>query len=255
MNAQRLHRAIRILVLVSVLGILAVGLQLTSATLPAAADENPGVLPPNSNPGGMSYSEWAAEWWSWVFSVPVDDNPLLDTTGEDCAEGQSGSVWFLAGTTGGDPVERECEVPTGKMLFFPIENANYQSWPDDPYTWEPWLEQYIREDILAAAIDTWGGGLVAEIDGVTVENLDDYRVESPVFYSWVPDDNLIDLNAIECCGHYTPEWGEGDMSGPHVDDGTYLMLAPLSVGEHTIHIEGWNGNVDVTYDLTIVPGN
>ena len=34
-------------------------------------------------------------------SIPVPENPAIDTTGEDCGVGQSGSVWFLAGTTGG----------------------------------------------------------------------------------------------------------------------------------------------------------
>jgi hypothetical protein len=202
----------------------------------------------------MTYGEWAAQWWSWVFEAPVDANPLLDTTGEHCAQGQSGSVWFLAGASWGSPVSRDCEIPADKALFFPLENYAYISWSTDPYTWTPEEEAFWR-GVLADGIDTYGGGLVAEIDGVPLVNLDDYRVQSPVFYSWVPDDNYIDFTSGTCRGHGPPrpcsDWQEGDLSGPHVDDGTYLLLMPLSPGEHTLHFAGWNGAVDVTYNLTV----
>jgi len=43
--------------------------------------------------------------------------------------------------------------------------------------------------------------------------------------------------------------------GPTVDDGVYLMLAPLSAGAHTIHftVAAPDGtfSLDVTYNLTV----
>ena len=59
--------------------------------------------------------------------LPQENHPLFDETGEDCDVGQSGKVWFLGGVineTGS--ASRECTVPTGKAIFFPILNVE---WP------------------------------------------------------------------------------------------------------------------------------
>jgi hypothetical protein len=61
----------------------------------ASSNLNPGVLPPLSKPYGMSYGQWSVRWWQWVFSLPANNNPILDTG--DCSAGQSGPVWFLGG--------------------------------------------------------------------------------------------------------------------------------------------------------------
>ena len=42
-----------------------------------------------------------AQWWQWVLSIPTDNNPTLDTTGEDCMVGQHGPIWFLTGANFG----------------------------------------------------------------------------------------------------------------------------------------------------------
>src|ERR1700682_1095100 len=39
-------------------------------------------------------------WWEWVLSQPFATNPVLDLTGEQCANRQRGQVWFLAGSFG-----------------------------------------------------------------------------------------------------------------------------------------------------------
>jgi hypothetical protein len=54
-----------------------------------------------SDPYGVSYTEWTARWWQWAFSIPVENNPVNDMTGANCAINQHGPVWFLAGTLGG----------------------------------------------------------------------------------------------------------------------------------------------------------
>src|SRR5213083_1086403 len=84
-----------------------------------AENPNPGVLPPHSHSHGLTYAEWGAAWWQWVLSIPFAQNPIFDSTGEDCDVGQSGPVWFLAGTSGSTAV-RSCTIPAGKSIFFPI---------------------------------------------------------------------------------------------------------------------------------------
>ncbi|PYJ19840.1 MAG: hypothetical protein DME99_11560, partial [Verrucomicrobia bacterium] len=81
---------------------------------------NPRVIPPHGRPYGLSYGEWGAQWWRWAYSFPAAQFPPLQAGEVDCSLGQSGSVWFLAGTAGQGPVTRSCTIPAGKALFFPI---------------------------------------------------------------------------------------------------------------------------------------
>src|SRR5690348_896589 len=100
---------------------------LTFAAPVYSQNPNPGVIPPNAAPHGKTYGEWSAAWSKWAYEAPDGKNPVLDTTGANCAVGQSGHVWFLAGTffvgpqTG--PAVRTCTIPPGQMLFFPIGNG------------------------------------------------------------------------------------------------------------------------------------
>ena len=55
-----------------------------------ARNENPQVHPVNSRPYGLSYAEWSARWWQWIYQIPLSVKPNFDTTGEDCAQGQPG---------------------------------------------------------------------------------------------------------------------------------------------------------------------
>jgi hypothetical protein len=46
---------------------------------------------------------------------------------------------------------------------------------------------------------------------------------------------------------------------PAVSQGVFLMLRPLSVGQHTVHFSGdfgpGNFALDVTYHITVTPGH
>jgi len=82
---------------------------------------NPGILPPQSHPQGKTYGEWAVAWWQWALSIPEAQSPVADATGEFAGVGQSGPVWFLAGTFG-NSAERTVTVPAGKSIFMPVHN-------------------------------------------------------------------------------------------------------------------------------------
>src|SRR3954470_5797318 len=75
-----------------------------------AHDAGVEIAPPGSRPLGKTYGEWAAMWWQWAFSIPADHNPQLDPTGADCAVGQSGNVFYLAGIFGAGAGNRTCEI-------------------------------------------------------------------------------------------------------------------------------------------------
>src|SRR4051812_12500754 len=64
-------------------------------------------------------------WWQWAYSTPDEINPVRDITGENCHQGQSGDVWFLAGGFGSSTIKRKCEIPANKYIFFPVINMAY----------------------------------------------------------------------------------------------------------------------------------
>ena len=212
---------------------LAAVLALAPAAASGAADARPNVLPVQASPHGASYGEWGARWWQWALSAPAAEHPLVDATGEHCDVGQSGGVWFLAGTFGGS-ASRACTVPAGRALFFPVLNAAF-------IATEVGETEEMAHQTTTARIDSVDTSqLAAEIDGVSVPNLEQYRAHSPTFSITLPEANLFGLPA----GTY----------GPGAADGYWLMLPPLQPGAHTVHFHGAFPNgptIDVTYDLLV----
>jgi hypothetical protein len=207
-----------------------------------AQARTPGIVPPTHSFHGMEYSEWAGEWWQWAYGAPVDANPVLDTTGEFADVGQSGSVWFLAGSFGAT-VTRTVTVPSDKWLFFPILNTswiNIESLGDAPWSLE---EREYAWTVILPFLEA-DHELGCEIDGDSVSDLESYYVataDGDAYMVMFPENNLYEIDA----GPY----------GPTIDAGYYLMLRPLSAGEHTIHItsavDDFGFALDVTYNLTV----
>jgi len=217
---------------------LVVGLMAGAESRVWAASATPGIIPPNANPHGMTYGEWSARWWQWALALPVDQNPFFDETGcAHGANGQLGPVWFLTGVinVSGTAV-RECTVPAGKMLFFPIINTECSTLEPPPFHGDN------EAELRACANNFNVANVFAVIDGVTVRNLDRYVAVSPMFTFTLPPNNVLGVPAG---------------TGQSVSKGYYLMLAPLSVGEHTIRFGGtfpdFNFTLDITYHLTIAP--
>lgn len=123
---------------------------------------NPGVYAPGSEPFGLPHSEWAARWYRWALAIPLAQNPLMDTTGDQASVGQSGPVSFLAGTAGDPPfAERSCRVPAGKAIFYPIINV-FSASPTDGTT----------DDAIFRATDLitrYVSELETSVDGVPLE--------------------------------------------------------------------------------------
>jgi hypothetical protein len=222
------------------------------APMVALADRNsnPGVLPVNSTAYGMTYGDWSAEWWKWAFSLPVDNHPLFDTA--NCGTGQSGKVWFLGAsfasttTPSGEVVAiatRDCTIPTGKALFFPVANVEASTIEGNGVTFEELLANATMfQDSIT--------NLSAEVDGISIQNLNNYRVHSQLFtFGPLPNNNVLQFLGVTAA---TP----GTTSNS-VADGVYLMLPPLSVGHHTIHFHAeapaFNFILDITYHITVAP--
>jgi hypothetical protein len=216
----------------------------------------------------MTYGEWSAKWWQWALTQPSAVNPVTDTTGEHCAQGQSGSVWFLAGTFF-DPagpiatIARDCTVPIGKALYFPVLNYQWATYKGDEKACldvgYASLEECARDalkqgmDDLTKQAQTDEHGLSVVVDDASVDlkfteqATSPYRVVSPEFEVLIPLDNTSGFTENEC---YLLD-GKLDCH-PYYGDGIYLMLAPLAAGSHTIRIAA-GSFFDVTYNLNVQP--
>ncbi|MEW6251480.1 MAG: hypothetical protein AB1716_12590 [Planctomycetota bacterium] len=218
---------------------LAIVLVLISDPTPARADErnpNPGIIPAHAEPHGKSYGEWAAAWWQWALSIPAERNPLLDPNGQFCGEGQSGPVWFYAGTFGSN-AERWCTVPAGKTIFMPVYNwifgaAVFDCEPTVPGVPcdVPTLRAKAAAAVNAAEIVT------VSIDGELIEDVFAYRQVCPEpFEITLPEGAVFGLPA----GTFFP----------HVTDGFWLMLTPLPLGEHTLRAYVYAPTLELEFEI------
>ena len=58
-------------------------------SLASAAGAAPTYAPPPPATAHLnSYSTWGALWSEWAYGTPAANNPVLDTTGANCAVGQ-----------------------------------------------------------------------------------------------------------------------------------------------------------------------
>src|SRR4026208_442797 len=83
------------------------------------------------------YGNMTAQWWKWVYSLPVSDNPLYDETGEKAYNGQPNKkVFFLVGVINeSGTATRHITIPKGTPLFGPVINVEWDNiGVDDPYT-------------------------------------------------------------------------------------------------------------------------
>ncbi len=230
---------------------LVLSLVLTLVALVPASAANPSgkVLPPGPRYFGRTYAEWSVQWWRWAFSQGATHNALTDLTGADCGSSQSGPVFFLAGSPSTAAITRNCNVPPGKGLFFPIINV------------EESRVEYVRDgnDMTGGTYADWlalVSGVVnttylteVEIDGRPVQPanavLTRYRTQTPA--NPVPTANIAVGNA----------WGITPGPTEFAADGYYVMVAPLSAGRHTIHFRGafmFFGTLftnEVTYNLMV----
>jgi hypothetical protein len=226
------------------LGLVAALLVLLAQTTVVRAgggdDGNPTVLPPNSHPYGQTYGQWSADWWKWGIALaPEPGHPFIDDPAFDVTLGQQGKVWFLAAPFG--TVQRTCTIPKGKALFLGLLNNEVSDLEGLGATA---AERRATAKFYADHIVN----VSCAIDGVQVRNIAKYRVVPPQFTFTAPTPWL---------------FGATGGQGTAVSDGYFVMVAPLSPGQHTIHYSGAfhftlaqdgfdaDFTLDMTYHLTV----
>lgn len=217
--------------------------------------QNPAVVPPQQVVEGMTYGQWSAAWWQWMLALPFGNqlpNPTFYATGQSCAAGQSGPVWFLAEPAYGTPdvgVIEQCKVPAGRYLMVPLLSAECSSLETAPKLLpSPCTDDAsCRVCAKSLADSVLPHSLHASVDGISVTGLQEraslFRMQSPLFYFSVPQRNWFADSGAASTG-----------TGYSVSDGYWLIIRPLSPGLHTVHVEAvaMPGFLeDVTYQLSV----
>ncbi len=217
--------------LVMELGILTFGIMLLTGVViaPASASSNSGQL-----------KKLSAQWWQWVLPIPPADNPFGNNP---CDINQSGPFFFLVGTFGGGSAERNCTIPEGKSIFFPVLNF-FQTVdklvpPRPPNNTATNTPGEVRK-LVVGNIDQ-AHNLQASVDDVPID-LTKARAKSPPFLFELGDDNIFGGPPDAPAGTYRA-----------ISDGYWVALKPLSVGEHEIEFsgEGDGFSVHVLYHITV----
>lgn len=210
-------------------GGLALALGMTFA-VPLSADDDHGT---------GQFGQTTADWWQWVFRLPVNQNPLFDETGAKAANGQPNPrMFYLVGVPpGADSVSRSITVRHGKALFGAV--INYEN--DNIFYDPPVGVGQLRRD--AAAIIDSVTGVSLTLDGHTRPDLVS-RIKSPVFAYCLPaEDNIYQFFGVDISG----------IIRPAVSDGYWFYIPNLSRGVHTLHfqatVSGFPQNV--TYTITV----
>lgn len=220
-------------------------LAMTAASAPAgSATPSPGVFGPDARPFGATYGEWSSFWWNWAVSERAANSPVVHAaTPDECKVGQIGPVWFLAGPSNANE-QRFCRVTSDKAILFPVINAEQSASEGDcqlPGTPPGSSPRALRA--CAVALMGLVTELQASIDGVQVQGLPRFRFESPLFR----------LTGV--AGNFTNSVQPGTFNA--VADGFFVMVKPLSPGQHIIHFRGAAASLgfhtEATYHITVVP--
>jgi hypothetical protein len=215
--------------------ILAVILMAISGVQVALAKANPGILPPNAHPHGKTLTEWGAQVFQTVFTTPLSENPFGGDTGHQCAVeliGHMALVW----TNPFDPIQPYyCSLPAGSMAVVPI-SAYWCDSNIDGLSSEEELLQCVNDFYLPVS------DVQASLDGKVLTDIDQYQVTTPATSYTLPEDNVYGLPP--------------GTTGQFVLRGHFIIITPLSPGEHTIHIQdeyAGSLNINGTMIITVNP--
>jgi hypothetical protein len=212
--------------------------------------------PPPGSPASQPSPQLVSltdRWTKWIVSIDtsLEDNPFTTTYQDDCSQLTQGNIMFLVGQTGtGDVDHGECIVSSGTSIFFPVINyvtANCikdkqeRGKPHDmngnsicqivlrtPAIGQPFGDPRQEANNFINQVSN----LEATLDEGTVDEVpvDFVRVESPPGGFGV---RVSDHNAL--FGDLSQDFGSfGTVSLHSVVDGYWVLLPPLSPGDHTL---------------------
>jgi hypothetical protein len=193
---------------------------LSSATV-AAGSQKPAVYSPSAHPGGASLVELAEAWTDWAWQ-PAETSPLLNAR---CDYSGIGRIWF-APVSINTAQELDCTLPPGGKLL--ITPGGYECSTAEG-----------NGETLAELTDCANTLFASEIcceqviiDGIDLVNLDPYEFTTPGQLLAGP--NLF-----------------GPDPTLSVERGWFILLRPMSVGEHEVFIYDEAPNFGLIFSTTM----
>jgi hypothetical protein len=222
---------------VLIYGLLIAALLFMTASVPSVvrATSNPGVVSPHARVQGLTYGQWEAKAFRYLFEIPADQNPGIGAPWTNCYLKRVGKVgvgvtFFLTSGT------FNCQMPTGMFLFLPVIGTECSSVEPPPFYGETYPE------LRACAESFVIQDLAVSVDGVPLKHLQDYISTSPLYTFTLPENNVLGLPAG---------------TAKSVARGLALMFTPFSPGKHTLVVHGampdaqfiytWTYNITVTH--------
>jgi hypothetical protein len=190
-------------------------------------DQTPKIFPNNK------VSELGNRWSQWAFGIDISViNPFTEDLGQEgCDVGlqDSGRLLFLAGAprdpnTGDFPLH-ECEVKNGTSILIPILNVicNDLVVGSPLFATNEQDQRICANNIITDA--TLFDNLQVNIDGIEIQTLKKYRIDSPA--------GGFEFTSVPNNVFNTPI---GDGNG--VSDGFWILLKDLKPGKHIISFSG-----------------
>ena len=170
----------------------------------------------DSNPLNKTYAWWSGFWWKHMLEIPMEFNPIADTTGDLCKYGETDKVFMLAGSFGGK-VERTCTVPYGKPLLWNVISSECS------FAENPGMKTEKELRLCAEKLQNNVRQADVIIDGKKINVINDYRIQSPLFNMSLPKDNVFGLE---------------EQPTQAVSDGAWVFLSNLEPGVHNIRSIG-----------------
>lgn len=206
--------------------------------------------PPPGSPASEPSPQLASlidRWTQWILSIDttLEPNPFETIYEGDCSQLTQGNIMFLVGQpgVGSDPEHGECIVSSETGFLFPVINFIIADCTDKQQLGKP--EALCASVLQTPALGEPFGNLrqvandfmdevtfpEAAVDGV---DLDIVRAESPPggFGVRVSEHNALFGELGDFFGSF------GTVSLHAVVDGYWVLLPPLSPGEHTLTFGG-----------------
>lgn len=208
-------------------GCLVLGL-LLAGPLWAASDSM--LVGANEKVQGKALDEYANLWWQWASSMPADQSPVRDISGLKCDVNQNGPVWFLAGGYGSSKIRRQCTIPQGHYLFFPVINMiNFANKTNSKLSCEQVKANSAMNNDHLRAFEV---------------RVDEQKWVNPVFHR-ASSNHCFDLLG------WPAKTVPTRRVYPSATDGYWVMLKPLPVGAHVIRFKAEYHNPDSAYGLMV----
>jgi hypothetical protein len=144
----------------------------------------------------------------------MDKNPSVDKIGINCSQGQNGPLFFLISSFDGSLVNRECVVPKGKPLFFPILNSSV-------HLSNIRLLDRMKVKKCAKTFHDMAKGIKASLDG---KPLPVTKIVTGIFNFTLPGNNIFGTGA--------------PMESHSVSNGHFSGVDSLTPGTHILKFSG-----------------